>query len=328
MPQPDTVNLLLDWKGTVAIVVIIALIILAIIIIFREPLKESIRQGNFAFRLRVLGILDVDLTALQQVQKQIVDTGIAQQPVGSDVGDALTGADSSARDAVLENWGSLKQIVNDAALSREIQLTPGIELPDVLNLLVNVNLISRQLANAIGVLYEAGERIAEYPGKRLDRQYARIYQWLAEKLIAWIRRNIITPPVKPPPPPVKPLPPPPPRRTQVGGYFPAPGVGASAAILVGIKGPVRGKQFPVEKELFRIGADPANDLVLANDDYVSAKHAVIRYDKGSLVLADQHSRNGTFLNENRLKEVALILKPGDHIRVGSSTFEVVQTPGR
>jgi hypothetical protein len=170
------------------------------------------------------------------------------------------------------------------------------------------------------MLYEAGEKIANHPGKRLDRQYARAYQWLAEKVIAWIRRNIITPPVKPPPPP--------PRRTQVGGYFPAPGVGAAAVILVGIKGPVRGKLFRVEKELFRIGADPTNDLVLTNDDYVSAKHAFIRYDKGSLVLADQHSKNGTFLNENRLKDVALTLTPGDRIRIGSSTFEVVQAPGR
>ena len=292
-------------------------------IIFRDPLKEFLRQAQFTIRLHVFGILDVDVISLQRVQKQIVDTGIAQQPVGSDAGAALTGADLPARDAVLENWGSLKQIVNDAASSQKIQLTPGIELPDVLDLLVKANLISQQLANAIRILYEAGEKIAEYPGKRLDRQYAGVYQWLTEKLIAWIRRNIITPP------PVKQTPPPPPpRRTRVGGYFPAPGVGASTAILVGIKGPVRGKQFPVEKELFRIGADPANDLVLANDGYVSAQHAFIRYDKGSLVLADQHSRNGTFLNDNRLKDVALTVTPGDRIRVGSSTFEVVQTPGR
>lgn len=321
MQQLNPGHLPTTWE--VAVVVMIGLIILAII--FRGPLTEFLRQAQFTIHLRLFGILDVDVTPLRQAQERMVDAGIAQRPVDIDAIDtASTGADLSAHEAVIQQWARLNQIVNDAASSREIQLTPGSELPDVLSRLISVNLISGQLASAIRLLYEAGKEIAKYPGTRLDRQYARVYEWLTEKLIAWIRRNIIAqPPVvkKPPPPPL-------PRRTQVGGYFPTPGVGAAAVILVGIKGPVRGKQFRMEKELFRIGADPANDLVLTNDDYVSAKHALIRYDKGSLVLADQHSWNGTFLNENRLKDIALTLTPGDRIRVGSSTFEVVQVPGR
>jgi hypothetical protein len=145
MQQSNAIKLFLDWK--VVVVVMIALIILAIL--FRESLKEFMRRAKFTIRLRLFGILDVDVTALQQVQKQIVDAGIAQQPMSSDTGAALTGADLSARDAVLENWGSLRQIVNDAALSRKIELVPGIELPDVLDRLVNVNLISKQLASGL-----------------------------------------------------------------------------------------------------------------------------------------------------------------------------------
>jgi pSer/pThr/pTyr-binding forkhead associated (FHA) protein len=120
------------------------------------------------------------------------------------------------------------------------------------------------------------------------------------------------------------------RPTSVGGYFyfPLPGPGQPTAILVGVRGPVQGRQFSVEKELFRIGATPENDLVIVGDDYVSGKHAYLRYEKGSLWLTDQHSRNGTFLNDNQVTDRALTLKPGDRIRVGNSTLEVVQAPGR
>ena len=41
--------------------------------------------------------------------------------------------------------------------------------------------------------------------------------------------------------------------------------GRPAAILVGIAGSTRGKHLPVDKELFRIGANPENDLVIQGD---------------------------------------------------------------
>lgn len=117
------------------------------------------------------------------------------------------------------------------------------------------------------------------------------------------------------------------RRTSVSGYFPPPGMGRPAAILVGIGGSVKGRQYNMETDLFQLGASPDNDVVLG-DDYVSSNHAQVRYEKGSLLLTDQGARNGTFLNDQRLGDVPLILSPGDHIRVGNSTFEVIKAPGR
>ncbi|MGH9960163.1 MAG: FHA domain-containing protein, partial [Pyrinomonadaceae bacterium] len=96
-------------------------------------------------------------------------------------------------------------------------------------------------------------------------------------------------------------------------------------VLVFIRGPMQGRQFTVEKAIFRIGANPENDLVISSDDHVSGKHACLRYDKGDLLLADQHSKNGTFLNNRRLTNVPLLINVGDQIRVGNSTFQVAQS---
>lgn len=115
----------------------------------------------------------------------------------------------------------------------------------------------------------------------------------------------------------------PPRRMQVDGYAPPTALSTPRAILLGISGPLHGHQFRMETDVFHIGASQKNDLVIAKDDYVSRNHACLRYDKGSLWLADQHSRNGTFLNENRLKGAPLMLNVGDRIRLGNSTFEVI-----
>jgi predicted component of type VI protein secretion system len=109
-------------------------------------------------------------------------------------------------------------------------------------------------------------------------------------------------------------------------YFPVPGPGHPAAILTGVSGPVNGQQFSVEKEIFHIGASLENDLPIAADDYVSASHAYLRYEKGSLFIFDNGSRNSTFVNEHEVTETGCVLGSGDHIRVGMSTFEVVIVP--
>ncbi|MDQ3564755.1 MAG: FHA domain-containing protein [Pseudomonadota bacterium] len=123
-------------------------------------------------------------------------------------------------------------------------------------------------------------------------------------------------------------PPAPQRRTQVGGYFPPPKPGRPAALLVGIGGTVNGKQFGMEKDLCRIGASPDNEVIIGDDDYVSSHHAQLRYEQGGLLIADQGSRNGTFLNDNRLGDLPLTVNAGDRVRIGDATFEIVPAPGR
>lgn len=117
---------------------------------------------------------------------------------------------------------------------------------------------------------------------------------------------------------------PPRRKAMEEGFYQPPKSPQPGVVLVFVSGPMQGRQFAVEKEIFRIGANPGNDLVISGDDYVSGKHACLRYHKGDLLLADQHSRNGTFLNDHRLTNVPLLINVGDKIRVGNSTFQVAQ----
>jgi Mg-chelatase subunit ChlD len=118
-----------------------------------------------------------------------------------------------------------------------------------------------------------------------------------------------------------------PRRTQVGGYnFPVPAKGNPTAILIGLSGPFDGQQFPVEKESFYIGAGDECDLSIPEDDYVSARHAYLHFERGSLFVFDQNSQNGTFVNEEPVTDKGVALTLGDRVRFGVSAFEIAKSP--
>ncbi|HMH54012.1 MAG TPA: VWA domain-containing protein [Candidatus Acidoferrum sp.] len=121
----------------------------------------------------------------------------------------------------------------------------------------------------------------------------------------------------------------PPRRETViiGQYFPAPTSGQPAAILRGIAGPATGQEHAVDREFLSIGAGAANDLRLTRDEYVSGEHAYLRYEQGSLFIFDKASRNGTFVNDNKVPEAGIVLRPGDRVTLGQSTFSVVMPGG-
>jgi pSer/pThr/pTyr-binding forkhead associated (FHA) protein len=115
-------------------------------------------------------------------------------------------------------------------------------------------------------------------------------------------------------------------RTKVGGfYFPVPEPGKPTAILIGLSGPVEGRQFPIEKEIFHIGASHENDLHIAEDDYVSGNHASLLYTGGSLFIYDNESRNKTYVNQNEVTYQGCALELGDRIRIGMSTLELGRT---
>lgn len=117
------------------------------------------------------------------------------------------------------------------------------------------------------------------------------------------------------------------RVTQIGYSFPAPAGGQPTIILQGVSGPAMGQQHAMEREILSIGADARSDLLIVEDEYVSREHAYLRYERGSLFIYDKASRNGTFVNDNRVPETGLALRPGDRITFGNSTFAVVMPPG-
>ncbi|MDQ3564752.1 MAG: FHA domain-containing protein [Pseudomonadota bacterium] len=299
------------------VVIVGAILLLFIVFLFRSQLGGVISQQGGRIREIRLGKLAV---SFEGELKEVLDERKHNPGLALATPDLQQGgskhADEGARDLVLESWGRLKQVVRDVAEARMTQPSAFGKLGEAVGLLVGLGMLSTDYAQQIRLLYDLGQKVADSKGK-LSMQDAHVYRELVDTLVEWIRRNLINvQPAKEPPAP-------PPRRTQVGGYFPSPGPGRAAAILISVAGPMRGKQFPIDKELFRIGANPENDLVIRGDEFVSGSHAHLRYKQGALFISDQKSRNGTFLNDSRLKEAALTINPKDRIRIGDCIFEVL-----
>ena len=89
--------------------------------------------------------------------------------------------------------------------------------------------------------------------------------------------------------------------------------------LVVQEGPQKGATFTVEGEQLAVGSAPDNAVVLT-DGTVSRHHARIEHAAAGLVLRDLGSRNGTFLDGNRVNEA--FLYPGCRVRFGSTTVTV------
>lgn len=65
------------------------------------------------------------------------------------------------------------------------------------------------------------------------------------------------------------------------------------------------------------GRSPEADIMIPNSK-VSRLHAEIKPWDGDYVVKDLKSRNGTFVNGNRVE--ACVLKPGDILRLGDTDF--------
>ncbi len=72
---------------------------------------------------------------------------------------------------------------------------------------------------------------------------------------------------------------------------------------------------------FRIGRHPSNDLQLT-DKQVSRFHAIVEGGDSWALLRDLGSRNGTWVNGQRVSEAQL--RPGDEIRLGTVRMELLE----
>jgi hypothetical protein len=87
--------------------------------------------------------------------------------------------------------------------------------------------------------------------------------------------------------------------------------------LVAVGGLAMGQIFPITGEA-SIGRDTGNAVSLAMDSTVSRRHAVIAEEGGGLVIRDQGSSNGTFVNGARVTESPL--RAGDEVSIGGTRF--------
>ncbi|MBK9141800.1 MAG: FHA domain-containing protein [Candidatus Melainabacteria bacterium] len=84
-----------------------------------------------------------------------------------------------------------------------------------------------------------------------------------------------------------------------------------------------GQKIPLKTTKVKIGRDPTNQVVVAEDTFASRHHAWITFEDGDFWIEDLGSTNGTLLNGHPVVK-RQVLSTGDKIRVGHTelTFEV------
>lgn len=99
------------------------------------------------------------------------------------------------------------------------------------------------------------------------------------------------------------------------------------ACLLITTGEQAGTYFPLSKRPLTAGRDPAREIQIV-DPEVSRKHFLIRMDGDGYVILDMKSRNGVFVNAEKVTEHRLA--DGDRIQAGDTelTFHEANDPDR
>lgn len=108
-----------------------------------------------------------------------------------------------------------------------------------------------------------------------------------------------------------------PERRKFPGMEPVP-------VLSVLEGPLSGKTFEVTASGLCIGREPTNEIVVV-DAGVSRQHARVLLHNGMVWVQDVGSRNGVFVNGNRVPDHKQI-KTGDKVTVGINVFQLAMQP--
>lgn len=99
-----------------------------------------------------------------------------------------------------------------------------------------------------------------------------------------------------------------------------PNLGKGEACLVVIYGDELGRRYSLERPATTIGRAKDSD-VRVDQEAVSRNHACVRSQDGALTLRDLGSTNGTYVNEQPVRESRL--RNGDLVQVGRTIFKVL-----
>ena len=92
------------------------------------------------------------------------------------------------------------------------------------------------------------------------------------------------------------------------------------AELLVISGKHAGNTLSLPDRDIVIGRDKSCQILLASQD-ISRRHCLLRPSVNGLFVTDLGSRNGTFVNEQRIEEETL-LQPGDVLRLGPLSLKI------
>lgn len=86
-----------------------------------------------------------------------------------------------------------------------------------------------------------------------------------------------------------------------------------------ISGPLSGQRFQIKSDGDFIGRDGGSSQIVIGDPRISKRHVWIGVKNGRVVIEDQNSRNGTFVNDPRSARITeTSLNPGDTVILGES----------
>ncbi len=93
-----------------------------------------------------------------------------------------------------------------------------------------------------------------------------------------------------------------------------------------LRGEVGGRtvKLPLPQSDSRIGSHPDNEIVIA-EPYISRHHAVLRVDGARVTVEDLGSRNGTFVNGQRVSTADLVA--GDRLHLGPLVLQLETVDG-
>ncbi|HSB12204.1 MAG TPA: DUF3616 domain-containing protein [Blastocatellia bacterium] len=95
--------------------------------------------------------------------------------------------------------------------------------------------------------------------------------------------------------------------------------------LIGVLPSGEKLEYPIDKHEIEIGKAPHNHIVLT-DPTVSNTHGIVLAREGGYSIVDLGSRNGTFVNSERLGSQAHTLRHGDKIQLGQTVL-TFRNPG-
>ena len=89
--------------------------------------------------------------------------------------------------------------------------------------------------------------------------------------------------------------------------------------LLVMEGAQKGTDFRIYSGANSMGAGADNDIVVT-DEYLSSRHATIRYEDGHYFLVDNNSTNGSYVGEKKITKYELI--DNDTIRLGRTQIRI------
>lgn len=88
-------------------------------------------------------------------------------------------------------------------------------------------------------------------------------------------------------------------------------------------GPLAGRSFPVTRAGFVIGRDPGSAQVVIPDGSVSKRHVWVGVQEGEVLVVDEGSTNGTYLNVIGPRITRQTLTPGDTLIISNDISRLV-----